>query len=57
MAHRDCWTVDGMDGRGWGLGNGLPMVIRVSSGGIFKIKTASSDNSGGRVVELLCVEP
>ena len=43
-----------------GLGDGLPMVSRVSLWGLFKIgkiKTASSDNSGDQVVGLLCVEP
>ena len=49
-----------MGGAG-GLGDGLPMVSRVSLGGVvFKIgeiKIASSDNSGGLVVGLSCVEP
>ena len=47
-----------MGGAG-GLGDGLPMVSRVSLlGVVFKrgqIMTASSDNSGGQVVGLLCL--
>ena len=44
-----------------GLGDRLPMVSRVSLGGlslkIGEIKIASSDNSGDLVVGLSCVEP
>ena len=48
-----------MGGAG-GLGDGLPTVSRVSLWGVVfkigKLKTASSDDSGGRVVGLLCVD-
>ena len=44
-----------MDGRGWGFGDGLPMVVGfVYARG--KIMIGSTDNNGGVVVGHLCAE-
>ena len=52
--------LESTDGRGWGVGGWVAKVSRVNLGGVvFKIgeiKIASSDNSGGLVVGLSCVE-
>ena len=56
------WMVHCQMGGAGRSGDGLQMVSRVSVGGaglcigLFKITAASSDNSGGQVLGLLCVE-
>ena len=50
--------IRGMDGRGWGFGDGLPMVVGLVSRVVYergKIMISSSDNSGDVVVwALVC---
>ena len=46
-------NIRGMDGRGWGVGDGLPVISRVSLYERDEIMIGSNNNSGGVVVGAL----